>query len=73
MTGRMNSTMKGREGVTSKKVGSPETSFGTETDHGSLCGKGATVVEKGEGQTSIQGNTQEKQISIVISLESEWG
>lgn len=42
-----NSTTKRREEATTKKVGSAESQFGREIDHGH-CGRVATVAEKGE-------------------------
>ena len=47
-TGRTNSTTKGREEATLKKVGSVEMQFRREMDHGFCGGEGATVSEKGE-------------------------
>lgn len=62
---------KGKEIGTSKKLGSVETQHEGEIDHGHCGGKPATVVEKSKRQTSTQGSTAGKQISIAIGLESE--
>lgn len=51
-TKRTNSTTKGREENTSKKVGSMETHSGRETDHGCYGAEGAAVTKKGKRQTS---------------------
>ena len=53
-TGRTNSTTKGREEATLKKVGRVEMQFGREIDLGHYNGKGATVLEKGKRETSTQ-------------------
>ena len=50
-TGRTNSTTKGREEATLKKVGSAETEFEKETDCGHCSGEGAMVMEKGKRWT----------------------
>ena len=58
-TGRTNSSTKGTEEATLNKVGSVEMWLGREMDHGYYGGEKAMVVEKGERQTSTQGNTKE--------------
>ena len=45
---RTNSTSKGREEATLKKVGSVEMWFRRETGHGYYGGEGSMVIEKGE-------------------------
>lgn len=71
--GRTNFTSRGKEVGTSNKVGSVETQCEKQIDHGHCGGKVATVAEKGKTQTSTQGSTGGKQISIAIGLESERG
>ena len=53
-TGRTNSTTKGREKPSLKKVGNVHTWFGRETGH--CGGEEALVTEKGERQTNTQDN-----------------
>jgi len=63
-TRRTNSTTKGREEDTTKKVGSMETHFGRETDHGCCSGERARVTEKGEKQTITPGGPQGEDQSL---------
>lgn len=56
MTGRTNSTNKGREEASSKKVGNAKTQFGRKMDADLCSGEGNVVAEKGERQTSTQGS-----------------
>ena len=70
-TGRANSTTKGREEATSKKVGSMETCFWREIDHDPCSGEGAAIMVKDKRQTSTQRNTCGKQISTATGLEDK--
>ena len=57
-TGRTNSTTKGREEATLKKVERVKMWSGSERDHGQPWGDGAGGAEKGEKQTFTPGSPQ---------------
>ena len=61
-TGRTNSTTKGREQATSKKVGSVAAWLRRQVDHGCYGGEGAAVVEKGQETDQLTGQHMRKMI-----------
>ena len=65
---RTNSTTKGRDEATSKKIGSMETGLGREMDLGCGAGARATVAEKDERQASTQRSTRGKRTPVAIGL-----
>ena len=55
--GKINSTIKGREETTSKKVQDAGMRFGRETDSGHCGRERAAVRQKGQRQSNTQGST----------------
>ena len=70
-TDRTNSTTKGKEEATLKKVRSAETEFRGESDH-SCCGReGAVVAEKGKRNRSTPVNARGECSPKAIGLENQ--
>ena len=62
-TDRTNSTTKAKEEATLKKVGSVETWFREEMDHGCCGGEGAMVMKKGWREGGVHRRMHKENIS----------